>query len=324
MTKKEIIEYLRQNMPNFTGTQEEKEVKTALYIYVELGKMKSFDEKYYFGNSKMKRKIYDLAEKDSRKIDEITNKRKIICVSLTHLYCSILKEFNIRAIPSEPEEDGHINPIIITKSKKVFVADLQLDLQNIQTKSRLEHFEYMGDLPKNRWKSSNQELLTKMLIEIGYIKDEKDYKNETIKKLKEKVKSMNPHDALRTICTDEELYAGNAEMEIIEANKFYKTIFKEIIPNFWKKKVYACNCYREKEEGERDYILCAYSEEDTIRPYLFSKKDKKFIKVDINQMIQFQEEGLSIGTVQHEDGSRKLKKYLDIQNKRKSEQIEYE
>ena len=52
MSKKEIIEKLKQNMPEFTGTEEEKGIKTALYIYTELGKTKSFDERYYFGNRK--------------------------------------------------------------------------------------------------------------------------------------------------------------------------------------------------------------------------------------------------------------------------------
>ena len=85
---------------------------------------------------------------------------------IIHLYCDILKEFGIYAVASEPEDDGHVNSIIVTKNKKAFVADLQLDL-NIQTKSRLEHFEYLD--PK---------ALTKMLIEIGYIKDDKGYKNE--------------------------------------------------------------------------------------------------------------------------------------------------
>lgn len=40
MKKKEMVEYLKQNMPEFEGTEEEKEIKTALYIYIELGKMK--------------------------------------------------------------------------------------------------------------------------------------------------------------------------------------------------------------------------------------------------------------------------------------------
>ena len=45
MTKKELVEQFKQNMPNFTGTEQEKQIKTALYIYIELGKKKCFDEK---------------------------------------------------------------------------------------------------------------------------------------------------------------------------------------------------------------------------------------------------------------------------------------
>ena len=313
MNKKEIIDYLKQNMPNFQGTQEEIEIKTALYIYVELGKIKSFDEKYYFGNSKTKRKIYRLAEKQEKNIDKIANQRKIICVSLTYLYCNILKEFGIYAIPSSPEEDGHVYPIIVTKNKNRFVADLQLDLENIQTKSRLQHFEYMGDLPRTSGVNANQKELTNMLIEIGYIKDEKDYKDEEINKLIKQVKKMNPHEALKTILEDEDLYRGNEEMDSIEIDKFYKRVFKKIVPHFFEKKIFAFNCYIENEESEKDYILCVFSEEDTIKPYLFSKKDRRFLNVEISKMKEFEEEGLKLGAKPKENGSNKLKKYIDGQ-----------
>ena len=33
MTKKEIVQYLKQNMPTFTGNKIEKEKKMAMYIY---------------------------------------------------------------------------------------------------------------------------------------------------------------------------------------------------------------------------------------------------------------------------------------------------
>lgn len=314
MDKKEIVEYLAQNMPDFQGSDEEVEVKKALYIYVELGKMKSFDEEYYYGDLQTKEKIYHLAEGQEENIDIIAKKRKITCVSLTHLYCHILKEFDIYAIASEPEEEGgHIYPIIITKNKKVFVADLQLDLENIQTKSRLEHFEYMGDLPRKRKSTSNQKALTEMLIEMGYIENESDYKNQEIEKLVEQVKDKNPHDALRTILEDEELYRGNEEMESIEIDKFYKRMLKRVIPHFFNRKVYAFNCYREKEENQKEYTLCVFSEEDTIRPYLFSKKDRRFLKVEVNKMKELEDEGLKIGIRAKEKGSSKLKEYMDRQ-----------
>ena len=44
--------------------------------------MKSFDEKYYFGNSKTRRKIYELAERNT---EEVAGKRKIICVSFIYI-----------------------------------------------------------------------------------------------------------------------------------------------------------------------------------------------------------------------------------------------
>lgn len=311
MTKREIVEYLKQNMPNFEGTEEEIEVKTALYIYVELGKTKSFDENYYFGNSETKRKIYYLAQRQEKDIDKIANRRKIICVSLTHLYCSILKEFGIDAVASASEE--HIYPIIRTKNKKIFVADLQLDLENIQTKSRLEHFEYMGSILPNGKINSNQSVLTKMLVEIGYIKSERDYKNEEIEKLIEQIKGMNPHEALKTIVEDEKLYTGNEEMESIEVNKFYKRALKRIVPHFWEKRIFAFNCYKEKEEKQRDYILCVFSEEDTIKPYLFSKKDKEFLSVEIQKIKELEEQGLKLGIKPKENGVNKLKRYMNRQ-----------
>lgn len=55
MTKKEIVKQLKENMPQFSGTEEEIEIKTALYCYIEVAKMKSFDERYYFGNGKLKK-----------------------------------------------------------------------------------------------------------------------------------------------------------------------------------------------------------------------------------------------------------------------------
>ena len=134
MNKAEFIEKLKQNMP-----EELNEIETAKYIYVQLGKEKVFDERYFFGNSKTKRQIYKLAEKTNYNTDQVAKNRKIICVSLTYLYRDILKEFGIDSIVAE--EGNHKYPIIILKDKMQMInADLQLDLYNIQTKSKTQYF----------------------------------------------------------------------------------------------------------------------------------------------------------------------------------------
>ena len=76
-----------------------------------------------------------------------------------------------------------MKPIIRTKSGKTFVADLQQDLENIQTRSRLEHFEQQTRGDKESEFQLNQDVITEMLIELGYIKRKEDYKNEEIKRL---------------------------------------------------------------------------------------------------------------------------------------------
>lgn len=321
MNRKEMIEKLKENMPDFQGSEEEAEIKKALYIYVELGKLKSFDERYYFGNSQTKRKIYQLAQSQKNRIDEIARERKIICVSLTYLYCSILREFGIEAHASVVDkEDEHMKPIIKTKSGKTFVADLQQDLENIQTRSRLEHFEYRDKEREESTLQSSQDVITEMLIEMGYINREEDYKNGEIERLQEEVKNQNPHQALQTVLEDELLYRGNEDMESIEVSKFYRGIFRKVMPHYLERKIFVFHCYREQEEKQRDYTLCVFSEEDTIKPYLFSKRDRRFLRIEIQKIRELEEDGLKLGARQKENGVSKLRKYMKKQLEGKREE----
>lgn len=322
MTKRELVEKLKQDIPKFEGTKEEKELKTALYIYIELGKTKSFDEKYYYGNSQTKKKIYKLAQKDSKNIDEVVKKKKIICVSLTNLYCEVLKEFGIQAVATAPEEDGHINTMIITKNNDKIEADLQLDLENIQTKSKLEHFNYKGNIDRNSNKILTGKEITKMLIEIGYINDENDYKNKKIEKLIKQVEKKGSKEALETIVNNEDIYKDNEEMDIIEINKFYRGLFKKVIPNYLDKKIYLFSCYRKKDNGDKDYTICSFSEGRDIKPYIFSKKARRFTKIDMDKLEQFKNEGLVLGTRKGEAGAKLLEKHIEVYKKRKNTEIE--
>lgn len=120
---------------------------------------------------------------------------------------------------------------------------------------------------------------------------------------------------------DELLYQGNEQMESIEASKFYRGVFRKVIPNYLEKKIFVFHCYREKEEKQRDYTLCVFSEEDTIKPYLFSKRDRRFFKIEIPKMKELEEEGLKLGVRQKENGVSKLRKYMkkQLENKREEE-----
>ena len=82
------------------------------------------------------------------------------------------------------------------------------------------------------------------------------------------------------------------------------------------------DCYREQENQEREYLLCLYAEENaTIRPYIFSNKLNRFVRTDLEQLNQWQEEGLVIGVGHKRDGSKKLKKYMKKQQRAKKEGV---
>ncbi len=314
MTKNELVEYFKQNMPIFTGTEEEIEIKKALYIYVELGKIKSFDEKYYFGNSETRKKIKQANDLKTKSLDEISKKRKILCYTLSHLYTNILKEFGIKSFIERIDTD-HTYTKIVPKSGKIFKADIQLDLQFIQTKSRLRRFEYRGNLPESSEEKCDQKALTKMLIEIGYIKDEKEYKNREVTHLMQLVQGKNAHEALEIILEDDNLYVNNEDMESVELNKYYKAVLEKVVPVFYKNKIFAFNCYREKENKEREYTLCIYSyEKNIIKPYIYSNKNRRFVKVNIETLKKLKEQGLVFGSIKEELGARQLEKYVDNYN----------
>ena len=326
MNKNQIVEYIKDKMPNFEGTAEEKEVKTALFIYVELGKIKSFNTQYYFGNTETKRKIYQLARLERTDEDKIANKRKITCVTMTSLYISILRDFGIYAYPSRMDDDPvHEFPVVTLKSGEEFEADLQADLTNIQTKSRLEYFNYLGKSDNMR---DAQNALTQRLIEIGYINKESDYKNDEIERLQDiGVSKMPVHKALQTILEDEKLYEGNENMGIVELNLFFKSILIDVVPNFYNNGIYCFNCERDNSRGEHTYGTCIYSKDDRadandkVKTYMYSQKNKKFVHVPIKLIQYLKNTGTKFGLRRREKAASKtIIKYLESLDKQKSKE----
>lgn len=164
MNKAEFIEKLKQNMPEGLN-----KIETAKYIYVELGKEKAFDEKYFFGNNKTRRQIYKLAEQTNHNTDIVAKNKNIICVSLTYLYRDILKEFEINSVVAE--DGNHKYPIILLKDEMQMIkADLQLDLYNIQTKSKMQYFGTRSKYESYDLISIDEKYSRDIDEKIGYIK----------------------------------------------------------------------------------------------------------------------------------------------------------
>ena len=168
----------------------------------------------------------------------------------------------------------------------------------------------------------NAARVTQILIDIGYIKNEKDYRDEKIEEVKKEIQYENAQEALTKILEDKRICEVEDKLGYIEATKYYKSVLNQIIPQYLDRKIYKVDCYREQENQEREYLLCLYAEENaTIRPYIFSNKLNRFVRTDLEQLNQWQEEGLVIGVGHKRDGRKKLKKYMKKQQRAKKEGV---
>lgn len=319
MTKKEIVQYLKQNMPTFTGNKIEKEKKMAMYIYLELGKMKAFDEKYFFGNSKTKDKIYKMAKCAKYNVDSVAQKKKIVCVSLAYLCKSIYSEFGIKSYISTPNGgDKHIYNIIQFSDGKKIKADLQQDLSNIQTKSRTTSFAQGYDCAEENLDVFSNEEIYEIQRQLGYVNDSSEYMDEKISDLAKKVRDLPPDKLLETVINDKEISRFNEQLEYIELYKHYRGVFYKTAGQYDKRNIYYCNCYRKTQDSdEKQYSMCIYSiYKDKIKAYLSSSKNNQFMEVDLRTLINLENQGLFIGAMQKENGVKLLQKHMNLERKK--------
>lgn len=275
-----MVQKLKIEMPKGLN-----EIEIAKYIYIELGKIKSYDDKYFFGNSKTKSKIYRLARNTPNRINETMKKKKIVCVSLSYLYRELLKRFNIKSYINYPDIEGdHVNVVICLNDGNNIKADLQLDLLMIQTKMKTRYFgtKERGEEKEGFSEISNEENI-KIDKRIHYINDEKDYRDEEIEKLKQNCQGKSPKEISELIINNHKVNNLPTDMGYVERSKYYIGLFRLCMP---RKKFDISHCYRydktDNEEQDKKYkmILGVYDKGNSITTYTFSERANGFIPVE--------------------------------------------
>ncbi len=122
------------------------ELQKARYIYINLGKLLSYDERFLAGNSKAQKRIFKLAKENVIEFNQIKENKKFkgICVDLNRLYANTLRAVGIESyinygaglitIPHDSVSaklDGHF-----------YSCDLQRDLINIQLNCMTDFFGF--------------------------------------------------------------------------------------------------------------------------------------------------------------------------------------
>ncbi len=308
MKVKQLAQEIKEQMPDGLN-----ELEILRYIYIYIGKRKNFNPEYYFGNSKTKKQIYMLTNKEINNEEFLTEKRNLVCTSIASLFKKVAREFDIDVdlFKEENENGAHIYNIAHLKGLKTIKLDLQMDLNNIHSNKRTEYFGPITYL----WDGLEEKEIEKIDKKIGYKKKGKNYKDDDIELLMKQVKNKNSKDALEFLLGNEKFLEGlNEEEGYVEAIAYVRTAFDL---NKWRYDTYPylIHCYRDEDIykrplKERQYSMCIMNKyKGDYDIYMYRKKQRVFERVSPKRMKKLMEQGLKIDKTSIM--ANELMKYID-------------
>lgn len=245
---KDLVDKLVSKMPSNLS-----DLEKARYIYMKLGLLFTFDEKYMLGTNATQKKLLFKAEKgmyDFKKMEK-SNKIKAICISMIDTYVSALKKVGINAKSyQESEYDPH-RTAVLTIDGVEFQADLKCDLVNIQSRKDTKFFgRDVIDTRKQLIPGEELDQIDKKLF--GRTSKEQ----EIVKKIEELKKKYKRNDKRLSYMVEESLdEIANLEMikdmEFSERTAFVSWFLKKVIPEQAKPRLIE-NYFYTKDENEQE------------------------------------------------------------------------
>ena len=300
------------------------ETEIIRYVYLDLGKRFSFDEKFTpFGNSKSKQNLYKYHCQNIKDLNRCMQTNVVICKSVSYILEYILKKLGINITTEIDENDirkcPHVFNRIIEKSGKMYVIDLQEDIYNIQTHSFTRNFG-IDSIHSMKYVISRfeQEQMDK---KNGYISDNNYYSD----------------DYLYLLHSDADLIENFEEklefiLENIDVSEFTNIGYtdrqwhhKRILEEFFSKKEFdyikgnsqirIIDCYKDIK-GKRHYLNCisVQTKNDT-KIFVYNTKEFKYCKIDLKSFVLAIKNGLVLHNCKI-PGLGKALKSLNIENER--------
>ena len=265
------------------------QIEQARYIYLQLGKLFTFDEKYWLGNSKTRRTIYRAAKKVHSPKDLKSN--KVICVSISNTYISLLEKMGIEAEAVHAEDDLHVYTIFKIDGVE-YEADLQRDMKFIQAHRKTRSFGREPDYSTRKLISDEQ--MQEMDDKFGYTYEGDEYLAILIDRLRDKLELLpNMEQKIEYALKKIENFEADTDMGFVEKMLYYEMILPDVFSSKESKKVQIMDMYVEKD-GERKYTCCisANKEKNEYVRYMYSEKTGTFLPIDEQELIKLMSEGL--------------------------------
>ena len=279
------------------------QIEQARYIYLQLGKLFTFDEKYWLGNSKTRRTIYRAAKKVHSPKDLKSN--KVICVSISNTYISLLEKMGIEAEAVHAEDDLHVYTIFKIDGVE-YEADLQRDMKFIQAHRKTRSFGREPDYSTKKLISDEQ--MQEMDDKFGYTYEGDEYLAILIDRLRDKLELLpNMEQKIKYALKKIERFEADTDMGFVEKMLYYEMILPDVLSSKESKKVQIMDMYVE-EDGERKYTCCisANKEKNEYVRYMYSEKTGTFLPIDEQELIKLMSEGLRTVGNKKIQGLRKI------------------
>lgn len=269
----------------------------ARYVYLEMGKLFSYDEKYMFGNSKIRHKMYVRAEKNPISFDEmkLNQKKKAICVSMTKVYNSTLNKIGIKACEYVPYD--HYSSFFFIDGNR-YTADLNNDLKFIQLHLPTKYFATLDG------KIVDPILLEKIDEKLGYFYTGEEKIMNVINEAKEKNRNEKKLcNKVENIFNLSLKIDGIKDLGMIERNLTYDFLFKNILKGneISKVRINKLPIYDKIEDKNKNQIrtnynlvYCIQDYDEKLRRNVFSyfvydNIEKRNKKMEIDDMVKFVE-----------------------------------
>ena len=297
------------------------ELQKARYLFINLGKLLAYDERFIVANNKAQRKLFKMAKEHVIEFNKIKEgaKYKGICLDLNRLYANVLLKAGIQRVYINFGRGLGIphDSVTATLDGHTYCLDLQRDLIHIQLNKRTDFFGFQDDGEEycdSILKDSEVEALDKSIEFTNYNYDG----DKHVRKLRNKFEGMYFFDDI-------------TEEEKKEYEEFNSLPFKKRVEAMLKD-ISTIPGVKELAYTERTNVYCNMIKNGL----LFGQKEN--FRIDnlysVDEETKLPKEVIEVFTVVHmEDDKRRFaryiydhvkKEYVEISNAKLLQRIEDE
>ncbi|MBR3134745.1 MAG: hypothetical protein IKG56_04705 [Clostridia bacterium] len=278
------VERIISNIPeNLT------DLEKARYIYVSLGKLFCFEEKFLFGKAKTEDHIYRKALSSSPSFADLKDgrKKKAVCINISRMYSAILREIGIKARSGRDDLEDKHEDTFFEIDGVTYKADLTNDIKFIQLNLPTRHFAVTGS------SALTSEDLKEIDSHIGYSYFGEQLINATMEELSSELEheDMLGNKVSRILEATSNI-PGIQNLEFVERDSFYDFMFKRLLskndkPRFHKNVLYT------QDGDDRNNFHILYTTHDfdkktqknKFRRFIFSNAHNRFIEISDEELL---------------------------------------